>query len=84
MRFLRVVAIILCLTTISSCATYFHPERAAVPVTKRGRIDGLMLAFDIAFTLGLGLIVDFFHGTIWLPLEGYAGPSGVSESDRSD
>ena len=79
MRFLRAITIAVFLTTLAGCATYFHPERAAVPVTQRGRLDGLMMALDIVFTLGLGLFVDFFHGTIYLPREDYKGPRGFYE-----
>jgi hypothetical protein len=64
----------------SGCATYIHPERAAVPVNQRGPVDGLMIFFNIISTAGLGLIVDFAHGTIYLPKWDYTGPGGNAES----
>jgi len=69
----------------SGCATYVHPERAAVPVAYRGSVDGVMLFLDILFTAGLGLFLDFAHGTIYLPSEKYFGPgarAGPPAPDR--
>ena len=58
----------------SGCATYIHPERAAVAVNQRGPVDGFMFFCDLLFTGGLGLIIDYAHGTIYVPKLGYAGP----------
>ncbi len=68
------------LLSFSGCATYIHPERAAVPVNQRGPVDGLMIFFNVISTAGLGLIVDFAHGTIYLPKWDYIGPGGNAPS----
>ena len=77
----RAAIVLLCsaLALSSGCATYVHPERAAVPVRHRGPVDGMMIFLNILFTGGLGLFLDFAHGTIYLPREDYFGPGGNAE-----
>ena len=66
----------------ASCATLTRPQRVAVPAEHRDRLDVHSFLMDIFFTGGVGLILDFIHGTIWLPSPDYTRP-GMLESKRS-
>jgi len=51
----------------SGCATIVHYERCFVPPEERGPIDVPMVIWNILNNLGLGLIVDFLTGAIYVP-----------------
>ncbi|RKY16779.1 MAG: hypothetical protein DRP63_04800 [Planctomycetota bacterium] len=51
----------------SGCATIVHYERCFLPPEERGSIDAGMLVWNILSNFGLGLIVDFLTGAIYVP-----------------
>ena len=51
----------------SGCATIVHYERCFVPPEERGPIDVPMLIWNILETFGIGLVVDFLTGAIYVP-----------------
>ena len=73
MRIMRAIACALLASSATGCATVVYPKRVALPEEKRAGIDWTMVATDVMFTGGLGLIVDFCHGTIYRPPDGYRG-----------
>jgi hypothetical protein len=73
MKHLRTLLCIFILISSSGCATMLYPRRVALPEEKRAGIDWTMFNSDILFTAGIGLIIDFLHGTIYRPVEGYRG-----------
>ena len=76
---------ILVMLSVAGCATVVNPQRVGVPVHQRGEIDVFDFLNDVFFTAGLGLIVDFYYGTIYVPKPGYKGPgSGPSAINKPD
>ena len=67
------IACILLLLSSTGCATLVYPKRTALPKEKRGGIDWSMFQMDVMFTGGIGLLIDFIHGTIYQPEKGYHG-----------
>jgi hypothetical protein len=73
MRRLAATACAFLLVSSSGCATLVYPRRSALPEDMRGGIDWSMFQLDVMFTGGIGLLIDFIHGTIYQPLKGYRG-----------
>ena len=73
--------------SVAGCATVENPQRVGVPIHQRGEIDVFGFINDVFWTAGLGLIVDFYYGTIYVPKPGYRGPgswpSALKEHDDS-
>ena len=66
---LRTLALVLAFTALLpmlGCATLLFPERAG--------IDWGIFMSDVFLTAGLGLALDFIHGTIRLAKSAYHGP----------
>ncbi len=63
------------LATMPACATILHGDRCG-STYKAAKIDMGMLVLDIVLLGGLGLVVDFLTGAIWVPVD---APSGDYE-----
>ena len=71
MKVFLMIACAVPLLGAAGCATIVYPRRAGLPKELRGGIDWTMLATNVMFTGGLGLLVDFWHGTIYQPTEAF-------------
>jgi hypothetical protein len=67
---LLALSLLLC---CSGCATLSYPHRSGLPPAQRDGIDVGPFIADVLLTGGLGLVLDFIHGTIYQPKKEYHG-----------
>ena len=70
----RALACAAAILLAQGCGTMMYPRRSVMPAEERDGFDWGTASLDLFLTAGLGLAVDFIHGTIWLPKSTYCGP----------